>query len=363
MNMNNNDEIISGGQAINNAFAFLGRTNKDVMLFAEGVDDPSAIFGTTKNLSDIYGKNRLIEMPIAENGLCGIAIGSAMSGKRPIISFHRVEFALLAMEQIINNAAKMHYISNGKHKCPLVLRLVVGRGWGQGPEHSQSLETLFSYIPGLKVLMPTFPNDYKDAIISSTLDDNPTIIIEHRWTHYIKGIVKNPEIGNKIDDPSCLINGDDLTLISSSYSTIEALKAVEILKQVSVNVELFDLRALRPLKLDKIFKSVEKTGKIMTVDTGFKTLGIGSEIVSSVAEKCFESMRTPPKRLGLPDHPTPSSRGYIPNYYPDAHMIIKNISAQLNLSESIQSKAYEILSKAKSTMSIDIPDPSFQGPF
>ena len=182
--MNNQDKIITGSRAINDALAYIGSKNKNVLLFAEGVNDPTAIFGTQKNLINIYGQERLIEMPVSENGLCGVAIGAAMNGKRPIISFHRVEFALLAMEQIVNNAAKMHYVSNGLHFCPIVIRLVVGRGWGQGPEHSQSLETLFSYIPGLKVIMPTFPEDLKDAMLTSVEDNNPTIIIEHRWTLY-----------------------------------------------------------------------------------------------------------------------------------------------------------------------------------
>ena len=131
--MTEQNKSITGAQAINDALAHLGKNNKDILLFAEGVNDPTAIFGTQKNLLEVYGADRLIEMPVAENGLCGVAIGAAMTGKRPIISFHRVEFALLAMEQIVNNAAKMHYVSNGKHVCPIVIRLVVGRGWGQGP--------------------------------------------------------------------------------------------------------------------------------------------------------------------------------------------------------------------------------------
>ena len=227
--MQNEKKIINSGQAINDALRLMGERDKNVLLFAEGIDDPSAMYGTTKNLLETYGKERMIEMPIAENGLCGVAIGAAMAGKRPVLSFHRVEFALLAMEQIVNNAAKMHYISNGNHKVPIVIRLVVGRGWGQGPEHSQSLETLFSYIPGLKVLMPTFPDDYKGMLISAIEDNNPTIIIEHRWTHYVKGDVLSGYYKSDITKPKKIKEGNDYTIVSSSFSTLEAKKAAEAL--------------------------------------------------------------------------------------------------------------------------------------
>ena len=172
----NNERILSTAQAINEALQVMGARDKNVLLFAEGVDDPSAVYGTTKGMVPIYGRHRVIEMPVAENGLCGVAIGAAMRGKRPVISFHRVEFALLAMEQIINNAAKMHYASNGQHKSPLVIRLIIGRGWGQGPQHSQSLESMFACIPGLRVIMPVFPQDTKGMLIAAIEDDNPVVI-------------------------------------------------------------------------------------------------------------------------------------------------------------------------------------------
>ena len=167
------NRIISSAEAINEALSIMGKKNKDVLLMAEGIDDPSSIFGTTKGLRGIYGNERVIEMPTSENAICGIAIGSSMFGKRPVVTFHRVEFALLALEQIVNNAAKAHYASNGKHKAPIIIRLIVGRGWGQGPQHSQSLETIFASIPGLKVLMPTFPHDYKGMLINAIEDNNP----------------------------------------------------------------------------------------------------------------------------------------------------------------------------------------------
>lgn len=357
------ERIINSGQAINEALAIMGERDKNVLLFAEGIDDPSAIYGTTKNLRPIYGDDRIIEMPIAENGLCGVAIGAAMSGKRPVISFHRVEFALLAMEQIVNNAAKMHYVSNGHHTAPIVLRLVIGRGWGQGPEHSQSLESLFSYIPGLKVLMPTFPGDYKGMLIAAIEDNNPVVIIEHRWTHYVKGHVEPGYYKSDITGPVRIREGKDCTIVASAYSALDALKASEILEQVGVHVDLFDLRVTRPLQLSDIEQSVKKTGRLLTTDTGYKTLGIGSEIVAQVTEHCFSALKAPPARIGLPDHPTPSSRGYLPGLYPDAKKIVESVCEMLKLPDAKKTEALKRLQDGAANLPIDIPDPAFQGPF
>ena len=356
-------KFINTAEAIRDGIAEVGKINKDVILFAEGLDDPSSVYGTTKNLSKIYGLKRMIEMPISENGLCGVAIGAAMMGKRPLISFHRVEFALLALEQIFNNAAKSHYISNGQHNIPIVIRAVIGRGWGQGPEHSQSLETLFSYMPGLKVIMPTFPNDAKGMIISAIEDNNPVIILEHRWCHYIMGDVKNGYIKSDLIQPKKIRSGTNFTIVASSFMVIEAIQACDQLAEYSITIDLFDLRVLRPLQLTKIFESVSVTGRILTVDTGFKTLGIGSEIISQVVSNQFDCLKSAPIRLGLPDHPIPSSLGFIDGLYVDSMKIFEVIASNIGLDKSKIAEGLKALKKKKSKFSIDLPDPSFKGPF
>lgn len=315
---------ITSSQAINEALAIMGERDKNIILMGQGIDDKGAFFGTTSGLRPIYGE-RLIETPVSENAMVGVAIGLAISGKRSVIQFHRVEFALLAMEQIINNAAKMHYISNGQHKCPLVIRLIIGRGWGQGPEHSQSLEAMFAYIPGLKVIMPTFPDDYKGMLISAIEDNNPVVILEHRWTHYIKGDVPEGYYNRDITEPKKLQEGFGATVVSSSYSTVT---------QLGLDDDVFDLRVLRPLVLDEIIESVRKTGHLITVDTGYKTLGISAEIIA----QCVEAgLNFTVERRSIPDHPIPSSRGYLPRLYPD----------------------YDPFSD----IPLDVPNPNFQGPF
>ena len=361
--MNNNYKLMTGSEAIRDAFICAQKRIKNILLISEGVADPSSFYGTTKDLSSHFKKNQIIEMPLSESALGGISIGAAINGMRPVLNFHRVEFALLAMEQIFNNAAKASYISNGIHKVPLVLRLVIGRGWGQGPAHSQSLENIFSSIPGLKVIMPTFPNDTKGLIIGAIKDNNPVVIIEHRWCHYVSEKVNKGFFVNNINEgPKALSNGKDFTIVATSYGVIESMQAVKILKKYGINVALFDLRILRPLNLKKIITSVNQTGRLLTIDTGFKFLGIGSEIVSQITEKCFSNLKASPIRLGFPDHPTPSSRGYLKNVYTNTQIICDKIMRGLKVNKNIQKKVKENIKKI-STKEIDIPNPLFKGPF
>ena len=354
---------MNGADAIKLGFISISKKRNDIIIISEGVSDPSSFYGTIKDLDKYFSKDKIIEMPLSESALTGISIGAAMNDYRPILNYHRVEFALLAMEQLVNNAAKSYYISNGKHKIPFVLRLVVGRGWGQGPAHSQSLENFFSSIPGLKVIMPTFPNDSKELLLGAIEDNNPVIIIEHRWCHYINEKVKISYSKSSLDSgPKKIVSGKDYTIVATSYNVLEAIEASKILKKIGINIEIFDLRILRPLKLKKIITSVFKTGRILTIDTGFKVLGMGSEISSEVTEKCFYALKSPPRRMGFPDHPTPSSRGYLKNVYPNFYKICKVISEDLNIKSNLW-KLVEKEIKKRETKTIDVPNEIFKGPF
>ena len=178
-------------QAIREAQEQLIKSNKNVMIMGLGVNDPKGIFGTTQGLSKKFGQKRILETPTSENAVTGVAIGASMMGLRPILTHQRVEFSLLSIEQIVNQAAKWNFMSAGEFKTPIVIRLIIGKGWGQGPQHSQSLETLFAHIPGLKVVCPSNPIDAKGMLISSIFDNNPVIFFEHRWLHNIKSEVPN----------------------------------------------------------------------------------------------------------------------------------------------------------------------------
>ena len=355
--------IINCGEAIREGLIEAAVKDSSVIFLAEGVDDPSAVYGTLSGLNEYIEANRIIEMPLSENALTGVAVGAAMMGKRPVLSFHRVEFALLAMEQIANNAAKAHYISCGKHNVPLIMRLIVGRGWGQGPEHSQSMEAMFAMIPGLKVLMPTFPADAKGMIISAIEDNNPVIIIEHRWCHYTQGEVPLGYYRSPLDGPKKIREGKDITIVASSFMTLEAVQAAEALAELGYSATVFDLRVIRPLQLAEVFESVSETGHLITIDTGFKKFGIGSEIVSEVVANCFDKLKSAPGRIGMPEHPSPSSRGYLPGLYPDAARIVKEAAPMLGMPEDKLQVLLKNIESKRAGLSIDVPDPRFKGPF
>jgi pyruvate dehydrogenase E1 component beta subunit len=321
------------------------------------------MWGTMKGVVQRFGRDRVMEMPVAENGAIGAAIGAAMNGQRPVVALHRVEFSLLAIEQIVNNAAKAHYISNGQHRVPLVIRMVVGRGWGQGPEHSQSLETIFAHFPGLKVVMPTFAADAKGMLIAAIEDDNPVIFIEHRWLHYASGHVPDGYYTEALDGPRVVREGTDATVVATAHTVLEAVRAADALAEIGCSVEVIDLRVLRPLNLAPIVASVRKTGRLLTVDTGFVHYGVGGEIVAGVVAEAFDALKSAPARLGLPDHPTPSSRGFIPGFYPDAIRIVGEIGRMMGLGADRIAGPLRALEEKRKSLPVDVPDPFFKGPF
>ncbi len=355
--------VISCADAIREAtFAAMERDDR-VFVMGEGVTDPKAIFGTTAGLLEQFGPSRVMEMPIAENGWTGIAIGAALAGQRPILVHQRVEFSLLAMEQLINTAAKIHYVSGGRHRAPMVIRLVVGRGWGQGPAHSQSLEALFAHVPGLKVVMPSSAADAKGLLLGAIEDDGPVVFIEHRWVHYATGAVTPDARALPLDGPKRVRAGDDVTVVATSYMTLEALQAADALAKVGCGVDLFDLRVLRPLDVDAIAASVARTGRLVTVDTGHASFGIGAEITARVVERCFGRMTAAPRRIGLPEHPTPSARSLAETYYPRSPQIASAIAELVGLPASFAEQVVGELSSSRDALPLDIPHPSFKGPF
>lgn len=336
--------------------------DKNIFLMGEGVDDPSSMWGTIKGVKKEFGPSKVLEMPVAENGLIGTAIGAAISGSKVIINLQRVEFALYAFEQIINNAAKASYISRGKHSVPIVIRLVIGRGWGQGPEHAQSLENIFSSIPGLKVVIPALPEDAKQLLVSSIFDKNPVIFLEHRWLHYSNGKVnKNFKI-NKLGSSYKVQNGNDLTIVANSLNLLECIRISKILKKYGVSIDLINLYCTNPINNSEIINSIKKTKRLLFIELGHKKINIGSELFSEILEKNIK-LKSPPIRLGLPFHPIPSSRGLVKNFYVSGNDILNSINKILKISDSKFSKIKDELNKESKKIPIDVPDPFFKGPF
>ena len=355
--------IISAASAILEATEQCLAADPRVYLMGEGVADPKGIFGTTLGLVERWGRDRVIEMPVAENGLTGIAIGSALMGQRPLMVHQRVDFALLALEQLLNNAAKTFFVSNGVHRVPLTVRMIIGRGWGQGPEHSQALEPIFAHVPGLKVVMPATPYDAKGMLIAAVEDDNPVIILEHRWIHYATGHVPAERYTVPLTGPQRVREGDDVTIVATSYNVLEAIEAADAMASCGISADLFDLRVIRPLDIEPILDSVRRTGRLIIVDTGAKMYGIGAEIAARATEACFGGLRAAPRRLGLPDYPTPSSRGLIGTFYPNSSRLIETVGEIIPEAAQRLMPALEMVAQHRASVPVDIPHPAFRGPF
>jgi pyruvate dehydrogenase E1 component beta subunit len=301
-----NARRLSYSEAIREALDQALELDQRVFIMGQGVDDPSAMFGTTLNLNKKFGIQRVFDTPLAENALTGIATGAAIGGMRPVYFHNRPDFLLLAMDQLVNHASKWYYMFGGAVNIPIVLWACIGRGWGSAAQHSQALQGLFMHIPGLKLIMPSTCYDAKGLMLSAIADNNPVLIIEHRLNFRHKGFV--PETPYRVPIGKGIIRrqGEDITFVAISHMVTEAYKAAEGLSKEGIEAEVIDLRTLRPLDEEMILRSVSKTGKLLIADTGWKTGGITAEISAVVAEKGFEFLKAPIRRVACPDVPTPS---------------------------------------------------------
>lgn len=347
--------MISFSQAINEAIFLSMKKDKNVLVIGLGVDDPKGIFGSTKDLNKVFPNSRVFDMPTSENSMTGFAIGLAILGKRPIITHQRVEFSLLSMEQIINQAAKWLYMSAGKKCVPLVIRLIIGRGWGQGPQHSQSLESIFAHIPGLKVVCPSDPYNAKGLLISSIEDNNPVIFFEHRWSYSNQGYVSKKYYKIPIGISRYISRGKDLTIITFSYMVTEALRVKKILLENGIKCEIIDLQSLRPLDKEKFLKSAKKTKNIIVLDNGLMPYGVSAEILATISEN-LKVKNYKITRLGIANAPIPSTVALAKFSYPNQFTIIKAIERMLK-------KKIKIASIYKTGINYDQPDKNFIGPF
>jgi pyruvate dehydrogenase E1 component beta subunit len=321
-----------------------------------GVPDPKGVFGSTLGLQDKYGLDRVFDVPLSENAMTGVALGSAISGMRPVLTHQRVDFALSSIEQLVNQAAKWHYMFGGRMKAPMVIRMVIGRGWGQGPQHSQSLQALFAHVPGLKVVMPTTPFDAKGMMISAIESDDPVVCLEHRWLYGIRDEVPPDYYRVPLDRARVMRSGTDVTLIGVSYMTLECLTAAEMLAGVGISAEVIDLRSIRPLDLETILDSVNRTGRLLTVDNGHVVGGISAEIAASVVERSFDRLVAAPERIGFPDHPTPTTPALADGYYPLPHEIAETAARLVGIEQS-----FDPVDRGERRL--DQSDPAYQGPF
>ena len=297
--------------------------DQSVFLIGQGVKSPWYVGNTCQELLGSFGPERVIDTPVSENAITGSAVGAAIVGMKPVIVHPRMDFMMYAMDPIINEAANWHYMCGGKSSVPVVIWGIVNRGGEQAAQHSQAFHALFAHIPGLKVVMPSTPYDAKGLLIAAIRDENPVIYVDDRWLYPQEGPVPEEIYEVPIGKGIIRKKGADLTLVSSSYMVIESLRAAQELAEDGIDVELIDLRTVKPLDEDILLKSVKKTGKMVIADGGWKNCGISADVSALVSEKAFQYLKAPIRRVTLPDSPAPASRMLEKKYYPDA----KNITA------------------------------------
>ena len=307
---------------------------RDERVFVYGLDaaDFKGTFGTTVGLAEKFGRKRCFSTPLSEDAMMGFGLGAAINGLRPVNVHIRVDFLLLAMNQLVNMISTHHYGSNGRTPVPLVIRAMIGRGWGQGYQHSKTLHSFFAHIPGLKVVMPTTPYDVKGLLIASIRDNNPVVFIEHRWLYYQTGVV--PEESYEVSIGKCKVvkKGRHVTVVATSWMNVEALRAQEILQRRGVEIEIVDVRTIAPLDKETIINSVLKTGHCVVADYDWVNCGFSAEVAAMVLEECFGKLQSPVTRIGFAPTPCPTTRVLEDAFYPNAVDIIRAVEKKLELS-------------------------------
>jgi pyruvate/2-oxoglutarate/acetoin dehydrogenase E1 component len=309
--------VISYVSAINETLDYALREDPHVFVMGQGVDDPSAMFGTTRGLAERYGPARVLDTPVSEESMTGIATGAAMNGMRPVYMHNRPDFILLAFNQLVTHASKIHFMDSGQTSVPLVIWAAIGRGWGSGAQHSQAIQGLLIGVPGLKIVMPSTPYDAKGLLLAAIADNNPVLVFEHRWLMKKDGVVPEEPYMVPIGKAICRRRGRDITVVGASHAIELAERAADEVSRVGVDVEVIDLRTIKPLDHETIIESVGRTGRLLVVDTGWAIGGVCAEVAAVVAERAFDALRSPVRRIGLPDVPTPAGKTLEGYYYPD----------------------------------------------
>jgi acetoin:2,6-dichlorophenolindophenol oxidoreductase subunit beta len=299
---------LSYAQAIQEAMALAMEEDERVILMGEDIGVYGGAFQVTGDLIERYGPERVMDTPISELGGAGVAIGAAVTGLRPIFEFQFSDFAALAMEQIVNQAAKMRYMLGGAVSVPVVMRFPAGSGTGAAAQHSQSLEAWFGHVPGLKVVQPATPYDAKGLLLAAVADPDPVMIFEHKLLYKMKGPVPSGRYVVPIGKAEIRRPGRDLTIVATSLMVHKAMEAAAVLASENIDVEVIDLRTVRPMDREAVIASVKKTSRLLCVYEGVKTLGVGAEVSATIAEsEAFDYLDAPIVRLGGAETPIPYS--------------------------------------------------------
>ncbi len=326
--------------ALNEAMAQEMERDPNIFVYGIGVPDHKKIFGSTAGLVERFGPERCFDTPLCEDTMTGFGLGAAINGMTPIHVHGRVEFLLLAMNQLANQVSSCTYSTRAGLKIPLVIRAIIGRGWGQGFQHSKSMYSAFAHIPGLKVVLPTTPRDAKGLLVSAIRDNNPVVFIEHRWLYWQEGEVPEEPFTVPLGEASVLRKGKDVTIVATSWMNVEALEVSEILGRMGIGVEIIDPRTIAPFNDEVIIKSVEKTGRCIVADNDWLNCGFSAEVAARVSEKCFGKLKSPVVRIGFAPTPCPTVRHLENAFYPNAVDIIRSIETMLSLEPTDLSKEH-----------------------
>lgn len=324
---------ITYAQAISEALVQGMEQDPNVFIFGLGVDDYKGIFGTTREAFLKFGPSRVFDTPASENALTGIAIGAAVNKKRPVLVHARNDFMFLALDQMINNAAKWKYTYAGKSSVPIVVRGIIGKGWGQGPTHSQSIQAVLAHFPGLIVAMPSSAADIKGITLQALKSDAPVVILEHRALYDLKSPVAAEHFTVPFGRGRIVKNGADVTIVAVSLMVVEALKAAQDLAKAGISAEVIDPVTIQPLDEELIVQSVRKTGRLVVADTSWLRCGFASEVAAIAAEKAFEDLKAPVKRIGWPECPCPVSKALEDKFYPTHQDIVRSVYDLMNKKE------------------------------
>ncbi len=302
-----NGREITFAQAIKEALAEEMRSDPRVFIIGEDVAEAGTAFKVLSGLVTEFGPERVIDSPISEAGIAGMGVGAAMTGMRPVVDIMFGDFITLTMDQIVNQAAKIHYMSGGKFKVPMVLRTTLGATRRSAAQHSQSLHAWLSHVPGLKVVLPSTPYDAKGLLKTAIRDDNPVVFFEDKLMYQEKGLVPENEYTIPFGVADIKRSGTDITIVATSSMVTVALRAAEMLEEAGISAEIIDLRTTVPLDKQTLIESAKKTTRALVVDEGYERYGVTAEIASVIAEGAFYYLDAPVRRMGAMDVPIPFS--------------------------------------------------------
>jgi len=325
--------IITYKDALNEALKEEMENDENVIIMGEDIGSYGGVFNVTSGLFDQFGKERVIDTPISEAGFSGAGIGAAMTGLRPIIEIMWIDFTFVALDQILNQAAKMTYMSGGETKVPMVFRTQGGGGRGNGAQHSQSLETIFAHVPGIKVVMPSSPYDAKGLLKTAIREDGPVMFIEHKLLYGSKGEVPNEEYTIPFGKANVIKEGKDVTIASISRGVDFSIEAADELKKEGIQAEVIDMRSLTPLDIETVIKSVQKTNRLVIAHEAVRNYGWGAELASVIQEEAFDALDAPVYRVGAEETPIPYNLNLEKEMLPQVKDIVEAVKQSLYLKE------------------------------